>query len=292
MKTFIPAPSSVSKYFLVTSKWFPRIIRVIWLLTVGLIVGVPLFVYAVIWNPVNLFGGMPSLAQIENPQNDLSSELISADGHSLGRYFREHRSEVTFEELPDHLVSILLMSEDHRFRNHAGLDFEAYLRVIKGILTFSSQGGGSTLTQQTAKNLFRTREEELEGRLAKVSGPLAMLISKTKEWIIAVRLEETFTKEEIIALYFNTVPFNNNAFGIKVAAETYFKKEPHELKLHECALLVGMLQGTVLYNPIRHPERARNKRNDVLAKRVDQRYITSTKGDSLKALPLSLNFAV
>jgi penicillin-binding protein 1A len=274
------------------SKWFNWFVRAMWIITLGLVIGIPTFIYAVIWNPPNLFGGMPSLQQIENPQNDLSSELIAADGLSLGRYFREHRSEVTFEELPDHLVSTLLISEDHRFRAHSGLDLEAYLRVVKGIVTFNTQGGGSTLTQQTAKNLFRTREEELEGKLGKMSGLFSMLISKTKEWIIAVRLEETFTKEEIIALYFNTVPFNNNAFGIKVAAETYFKKEPHELELHECALLIGMLQGTVIYNPVRHPERALRKRNDVLRKLVDLNFISRTRGDSVMKLPLGLNFAV
>jgi penicillin-binding protein 1A len=274
------------------SHWFKWSIRAIWIICLGTPLAIMLFVYAVIWNPGNLFGEMPSLNQIQNPQNDLSSELISSDGASLGRYFRNHRSEVTFDELPDHLVKTLLMSEDHRFHEHSGLDMEAFLRVIKGIVTLNRQGGGSTITQQTAKNLFRTREDELEGKLSKLSGALAMLISKTKEWIIAVRLEETFTKEEIIALYLNTVPFNNNAFGIKVAAETYFKKSPQELQLHECALLVGMLQGTGLYNPVRYPERALRKRNQVLTKLVDLGYITSTSGDSVKMLPLGLNFSL
>lgn len=269
-------------------KWW---VRWIWFTALAIVFGIPVFVYAVIWNPANLFGEMPSLAQIENPHNDLSSELIAADGASLGRYFREHRSAVTFDELPEHLVKTLLISEDHRFYNHSGLDLEAYLRVVKGILTFNMQGGGSTITQQTAKNLFRTREEELQGELAQASDVLAMLISKTKEWIIAVRLEETFTKKEIIALYFNTVPFNNNAFGIKVAAETYFKKSPRQLNLHESALLVGMLQGTVIYNPVRHPERALRKRNEVLEKLAKQNYLSRASIDSVQQLPLGLNFA-
>lgn len=292
MKKFSDRLLAIDNFLSRNSKWFKRMVRTLWVVTLGLVVGIPLFVYAVIWNPADLFGEMPSLRQIENPKNDLSSELIAADGASLGRYFRVHRSEVTYDELPDHLVKTLLISEDHRFLDHSGLDMEAYLRVIKGIVTFSSQGGGSTLTQQTAKNLFRTREHELEGKLSRMSDALAMLISKTKEWIIAVRLEETFTKEEIIALYLNTVPFNNNAFGIKVAAETYFKKAPHQLELHECALLVGMLQGTVLYNPVRHPERALRKRNDVLRKLVALNYISKTSGDSVMQLPLGLNFAV
>jgi penicillin-binding protein 1A len=279
-------------FFAKQSRWFKWSIRGLWLVVLTGIIGVPLFIYAVTRNPYNLFGELPSLREIENPKNDLSSELISADGVSLGRYFLEHRSPVTFDELPQHLVKTLLVSEDHRFHDHAGLDFEAFLRVIKGFVTFSNQGGGSTLTQQTAKNLFRTRQEELGGRLSKVSGVLATLISKTKEWIIAVRLEETFTKEEIIALYLNTVPFNNNAFGIKVAAETYFKKPPGQLDLHECALLVGMLQGNSRYNPVVYPDRAIRKRNEVVEKLVNHVYLTRAEGDSVKALPLGLNFAV
>lgn len=274
------------------SPWLKKAVRIIWIITLCIVLGIPVFVFSVIWNPFNLFGEIPSLVQIENPQNDLSSELISADGVSLGRYFRQHRSAVTYDELPEHLVQTLLISEDHRFHDHSGLDLPAYLRVIKGMATFSSQGGGSTLTQQTAKNLFRTREDELEGGLGKMSGALSMLISKTKEWIIAVRLERTFTKEEIIALYLNTVPFNNNAFGIKVAAETYFRKSPAQLSLKECAMLVGMLQGTVRYNPARHPERATSKRNDVINKLIDHNFISKSKGDSLKRLPLGLKFSV
>jgi penicillin-binding protein 1A len=164
--------------------------------------------------------------------------------------------------------------------------------VLKGIVTLNTQGGGSTLTQQTAKNLFRTRGKELQGKLGSFGGPAELLISKTKEWIIAYELEKTFTKEEIIALYLNTVPFNNNAYGIKVAAETYFGKQPKELTIPEAALLVGMLQGTTRFNPIDYPERARDKRNDVLFKLYQHNYISEAGYDSLSALPLQLNFSV
>lgn len=278
---------------LVTKPWFRRCIKAVWILTVCIIVGVPVYIYAVISNPYNLFGSMPTLKDIENPKNDLSSELISSDGVSLGRFFRFHRSAVSYDELSPELVKTLIVSEDIRFYEHSGMDLRSYLRVIAGILTFSKQGGGSTLTQQTAKNLFRTREAELQGKLAKLASPFEMLISKTKEWIIAVRLEQNFTKEEIIALYLNTVPFNNNAFGIKVAAETYFQKSPDKLNIQESALLVGMLQGTSIYNPITHPERAIKKRNEVLNKLFKNSDIsTKQKLDSLKALPLQLNFSV
>jgi penicillin-binding protein 1A len=173
------------------------------------------------------------------------------------------------------------------------MDFWSYLRVVKGIVTMSSQGGGSTLTQQTAKNLFSTRGEELRGTLGRASSFFDLAISKTKEWIIAVKLERNFTKEEIIALYLNTVPFNNTAYGIKIAALTYFNKDIKALNVQEAALLVGMLQGTHRFNPIEYPERALDKRNDVLAKLYTHNYIKNKKTyDSLRALPLQLNFSV
>src|SRR5262249_32904274 len=144
-------------------------------------------------------------SEIENPENDLSTEVISADGVSLGRYFRYNRSPVTFEQLSPALVKTLIISEDHRFYDHSGMDLWSYLRVVKGVVSGSMQGGGSTLSQQTAKNLFSTRGPELQGKLVEWGLPLDILISKTKEWIIAKRLEKNFTKEEIIALYLNTV---------------------------------------------------------------------------------------
>ncbi|MBT1702203.1 transglycosylase domain-containing protein [Chryseosolibacter indicus] len=283
----------INTLLLIRSIWFPKLVKIVWIVTLTIAIGVPVYVYALIANPYNLFGAMPTLREIENPHNDFSSELISVDGVSLGRFIRYNRSPVTFSDLSPDLVNTLLVSEDHRFHSHSGMDFAAYFRVIKGMITFSAQGGGSTLTQQTAKNLFRTREEELSGKLSKLAEPLEILISKTKEWIIAARLEENFTKEELIALYLNTVPFNNNAYGIKVAAETYFQKSPAELNIQESALLVGMLQGTTIYNPVAYPERAKRKRNEVIQKLYRLGYIASqVETDSLKALPLQLNFNI
>jgi penicillin-binding protein 1A len=282
----------MSRFLQIKKPWFKKIVKAIWILFFAFVVGMPLYVYLVIENPFDLFGPLPSLREIENPENDLSSEVISADGASLGRYFTYNRSQVTFEQLPPLLVKTLLISEDHRFYEHAGMDFWSYLRVLKGFVTLNSQGGGSTLTQQTAKNLFRTRGKELQGKLSSLGTPVELLISKTKEWIIAVKLEKTFTKEEIIALYLNTVPFNNNAYGIKIATETYFNKQPKALTIPEAALLVGMLQGTSRFNPIDYPERAKKKRNDVLYKLAQHNYISDAKYDSLSALPLQLNFSV
>lgn len=278
--------------FLNQSVWFRRLVKTGWILFLCIAIGVPLYVYTVKENLFGLFGGMPNLKAIENPQNDLSSELISADGVSLGRYFRYNRSQVSYDELSPDLVNTLLLSEDHRFYEHSGMDFWAYIRVGWGLITLKPAGGGSTITQQLAKNLFSTRDE-LEGPLSKLGGPVRLLISKTKEWIIAVQLEENFTKEEIIAMYLNTTSFGSNAYGIKVASETYFNKSPDSLNVQESAVLVGMLQGVTRFNPASNPENALRKRNEVLAKLYTHRYIKTREAfDSLKALPIDLNYNV
>jgi penicillin-binding protein 1A len=236
---------------------------------------------------------MPSLREVENPENDLSSEIISADGVSLGRYFRYNRSQVRYDQLSDDLVNTLVISEDHRFYNHSGLDFPAYIRVLIGILTFNQQGGGSTITQQLAKNLYTQNvDRNLDGLLGKLGSMPKRVIQKTKEWIISVNLEQNFTKEEIIAMYLNTVPFSSNAFGIKVAAETYFNKQPDSLNLQESAVLVGMLQAATYFNPQRNPENSLRKRNEVLYKVYKHGYKLKTREqyDSIRALPTVLNY--
>lgn len=273
--------------------WFKKVIKAVWILFLCVVIGVPVYVYTVKADLFGLFGGMPSLKSIENPQNDLSSELISADGVSLGRYFRYNRSQVAYEELSPDLVNTLLLSEDHRFYDHSGMDFWAYPRVLWGLLTFNNRGGGSTITQQLAKNLFRTRGDELDGTLTRVGGPLKILVSKTKEWIISVQLEENYTKEEIITMYLNTAEFSSNAYGIKVAAETYFQKQPDSLNVLESAVLVGMLQNPSFYNPQRNPNNALRKRNEVLYKLYARNYIKSqAEHDSLKNIPIQLKFSV
>jgi penicillin-binding protein 1A len=274
-------------------RWAGKLVRLIWIFLFATTLFIPLYVWLVISNPNNLFGGMPSLAQIENPENDLSSEVISADGVSLGRYFRYNRSQLTYQQLPPALVKTLMISEDHRFIEHSGMDFWSYIRVIYGIATFNAQGGGSTLTQQTAKNLFKTRGDELQGKLAAIGGPVELLISKTKEWIIAVRLEKNFTKEEIITLYLNTVPFNNGSYGIKIAAETYFGKTVSALDLQEIAVLVGLLQNNYAFDPVAFPAASFRKRNQVLRKLFAHNVLKSKKEyDSIASLPLRLNFRV
>jgi penicillin-binding protein 1A len=283
-----------NRLLLKRSKWFKTLTKVIWIFFLCLIVGVPLYVYSVRFDLFGLFGGMPSLKAIENPENDLSSQLISADGVSLGSYFLYNRSQVTYDQLSPELVNTLLYSEDHRFYNHSGLDFQAYLRVVYGILTFNSgsKGGGSTITQQLAKNLY-TQNPELQGHLAKLGKLPSRIIQKTKEWIIAIHLERNFTKEEIIAMYLNTSDFSSNAYGIKVAAETYFNKEPDSLNLKESAVLVGMLQAPSFYNPKRNPNNALSKRNEVLFKLYKYGYIkTRAEYEELKVQPIELTYSV
>jgi penicillin-binding protein 1A len=266
-------------------------VKWIWIFFLAIIIAIPLYVFCVSIDLFGLFGGMPSLKQIENPENDLSSELISADGVSLGRYFRYNRSQVTYEQLSPELVNTLLYSEDHRFYDHSGMDFWAYPRVLFGILTFNSKGGGSTITQQLAKNLY-TINPELDGHLSKLGKLPRRVIQKTKEWIISIYLEKNFTKEEIITMYLNTSDFSSNAYGIKVAAETYFNKQPSEMNLQESAVLVGMLQAPSFYNPQNNPNNALTKRNEVLFKLRNYEYITSEQYDSIKALPIELQYAV
>jgi penicillin-binding protein 1A len=273
---------------------FKKIIRMIWILFICFVVGFPLYIYSVSIDLFGLFGGMPSLKAIENPENDLSSELISADGVSLGRYFRYNRSQVSFDNLSPDLVNTLIYSEDHRFFNHGGMDFIAYLRVLKGLLTFSPAGGGSTITQQLAKNLYTQNPDlGLDGSIGRLGKYPKRIIQKTKEWIISFYLEKNFTKQEIIALYLNTAEFGSNAYGIQVAAETYFSKSPDSLNVQESAVLVGMLQAITRFNPVFNPDNSLAKRNEVLTKLYRHGYIkTREELDSIRALPIVLNYRV
>lgn len=279
----------VTSILLTQRAWFRKIVKGTWIFFLCIALGLPLYVYSVSIDLFGLFGGMPSLKAIENPENDLSSELISSDGVSLGRYFRFNRSQVSYDQLSPVLVNTLVLSEDHRFYEHSGLDFWAYPRVIWGLLTFNHQGGGSTITQQLAKNLYTL---ELDGPIANLGKVVRRVVQKTKEWIISYQLETNYTKEEIITMYLNTIEFSSNAYGIKVACETYFNKQPDSLNLQEAAVIVGMCQNPSLYNPHRFPENALSKRNQVLYKLYRYNYITQSVYDSLKVLPIDLRFSV
>src|SRR6478609_2944537 len=287
----------ISELLKTKRQWFSKAIKYTWILFVCLLLSLPLYIFTVSIDLFGLYGGMPSLIEVENPENDLSSDLISADGISLGRYFRYNRSQVSYHELSEDLTNTLLLSEDHRFHDHSGLDFPAFVRVLWGLATLNPAraGGGSTITQQLAKNLYtRNPDKSLDGLLAKWGKYPRRIIQKSKEWIISVELEKNFTKEEIIAMYLNTTAFNNNSFGIKVAAQTYFATTPDSLNLQESAVLVGMLQNPTLFNPASRPENALKKRNEVLFKLYKKGYKIKTREqyDSVSALPLGLEFKV
>lgn len=287
--------NKINKFFRIEKPWIRKTIKFVWIAFLCFMLGFPLYIYTVSINLFGAFGEMPSLKEVENPENDLSSEIISADGVSLGRYFRYNRSQVHFEELSEELVNTLVISEDHRFYEHAGLDFPAYIRVLFGLITFNPQGGGSTITQQLAKNLYTMNpDKSLDGWLGNVGKIPKRVIQKTKEWIISTNLERNFTKEEIIAMYLNTATFSSNTFGIKVAAETYFNKQPDSLNLQESAVLVGMLQAATFFDPKRNPENSLRKRNEIFYKIYRHGYQISTREqyDSLRALPIELNYSV
>ncbi len=226
------------------------------------------------------FGAMPSFEELENPNTNLASEIYSADGVVLGTFHIENRSNIHFKDLPPDLVNALLAIEDIRFTDHSGIDFRALFRVAWGVMTGNSKGGGSTLTQQLAKNLF-PRDENL-------SKP-QLVLRKFKEWITASRLERNYSKEEIMAMYLNTVAFGSQAFGIKSAALTFFGKSPDELTLAESALMAGVVNAPTWYSPVRNPERAQQRRNLVLKKMADYGFISQDQFEKTAQLPLDMS---
>lgn len=234
------------------------------------------------------FGKLPSFEELENPKTNLATMIYSEDEQLIGSFFRENRSDVTYGELNDSLVAALVATEDMRFYSHSGIDFIALGRVaFKTILAFNQrQGGGSTLTQQLAKNLFKIRERQGDEEAGKSN----IVIFKLKEWITAVRLEYNYTKEEIIAMYLNTVEFGSNAYGIKSAARTFFNKEPAELTINEAALLVGVVNAPTAYSPVRNPERSLKRRNTVLERMKTCDFITRAQYDSLVQIPIQLDY--
>ena len=273
---------------------YRNVIRKIWRYSLIGIVLLVLYVVAVSYNFLWLFGGMPSLKALENPKSEEASEVYTADNQLLGKYYTENRTPIEIAQVSPNVTSALIATEDARFVKHAGIDPRSLFRAVGGILTFkdlSSTGGGSTLTQQTAKNLFDTRQEELRGALGHVP-ILRTIISKTKEWILSVRLERNYTKAEIMMMYLNTVSFGNNTYGIKTAAKTYFGKEPWNLNVEEAALLVGMLKNPTLYNPRLFEERTKIRRNVVLGQMRKYKFLTDEQFYTYKQKSIKLDFGV
>ncbi len=258
-----------------------KIIITMWcLLAIGLIAAFVAF-FAVARGYI---GYMPELRQLENPVNKFASQVISADGQLLGTwsYQRSNRLFVPYRDIAPSTVDALVATEDVRFYDHSGIDVRALLRAIvkRGLLRQKNAGGGSTITQQLAKQLYSAKAETTEERL----------MQKPIEWVIAVELERYYTKEEIISMYLNHFDFLHNAVGLRTAARTYFNKDPKELTTEESALLVGLCKNPSYFNPLRFPERALDRRNTVLTQMLKAGKLTQHERDSLATLPLGLNF--
>ncbi|MFD1816754.1 penicillin-binding protein 1A [Pseudarcicella hirudinis] len=274
---------------------YKSLITGLWKWTFRGLIAFLLYIAAVNYNVFWLFGDMPSLQELENPRSQLASVLISEDGAELGKYFRENRSPAEYEQLSPNIVNALLATEDARFSKHSGIDLRSTFRVIT---SFGTSGGGSTITQQLAKNLFDTRDaddpeegNQYRGLLMRIKG-LKTLIAKTKEWILAIRLESRYTKQEIMKMYLNEVSFGNNSYGIRVACKTYFGKDVSSVSVQEAALLVGLLQNPSLYDPKLRPDKARMRRNVVLGQMAKYNFITEEESLSLQEKSLDLNYRV
>ena len=225
-----------------------------------------------------LFGSMPSFEDLENPDSNLATEIISSDGVILGKYFEKNRSQLKYSDLPKSLVEALVSTEDERFYEHSGIDGRGTLRAIASLGT---SGGASTLTQQLAKQLFHGEGSKFL--------PFRM-VQKVKEWIIAIRLERQYTKNEILAMYCNVYDFGNYSVGVSSAAKTYFSKEPKDLTIDESAILVGMFKNSGLYNPVKNAQGVKNRRNVVLAQMEKGHIITQEQKEKLQSLPITLHF--
>lgn len=249
-------------------------VKILWrLVFAGLIFIIIIFILA----NFGMFGKIPSMQDLQHPEAELASEIYTTDGVLMGKYYTENRSEVKYNEISPNVIHALIATEDERFYEHSGIDAKAVLRAVA---TFGKDGGGSTLTQQLAKMILK------QGR----GNILTRGFQKIKEWIVAVKLEKNFTKEEIIALYLNRASWGN-LYGIRNASRSYFQKEPKDLNVEEAAVLVGMLKGFI-YDPIRHPKAGKDRRNTVIEKMADcqQHFLTTAEAAKYKAMPIKTNF--
>jgi penicillin-binding protein 1A len=224
-----------------------------------------------------VLGEMPGFEDLENPRSNLATEIISSDGQVIGKFYLQNRSYTKFHEISPHVISALIATEDARFYSHSGIDLRALARAV---VFMGREGGASTITQQLALNLFSGK---------RAGSKPARVLQKIKEWIIAVQLEKRYTKQEILAMYLNTVEFGYNSFGISSASRTYFDKDVKALDVHEAAMLVGLLKGTSYYSPVRHQDRALDRRNTVISQMVKYGFLEPQVGERYQALPLSLN---
>ncbi|MGB0274430.1 MAG: penicillin-binding protein 1A [Flavobacteriaceae bacterium] len=257
-------------------KGYGKFIRLIWLAFGSLILGTIIIFGAA---SLGLLGPMPDFRQLENPKTNLATQIISADDTVLGKfYFNDNRTPISFDEIPTEMIEALVATEDERFYNHSGIDYRGTARAL---FYLGKKGGASTITQQLARQLFvGVRSRNIAEAITQ----------KIKEWVIAIRLERRYTKNEIITMYLNIYDFNYNADGLRSASSIYFSKKPSDLDLSESAMLVGMLKNSSLYNPLRRPEMVRERRNIVYQQMLRNKLINEKERDSLAALPITLDF--
>ncbi len=254
-----------------------KLIKWLWIGYLSLI-GFLIIIFSLI--SLGWLGFMPSFEELENPKTNLATEIFADDGSLLGKYFIENRSNVPYQDISPHLINALIATEDARFYKHSGIDTRAIFRVVFGVLTFSHKGGGSTISQQLAKNLF---PREPNANIFK------LITTKFKEWVVAAKLERNYTKEEIISMYFNTVDFGSLAHGVKSASKTFFDKNPKDLTIEESAVLVGLLKAPTAYSPIKNPENSLKRRNVVLSQMQKYKYITQQEFEKLKQKPIDVS---
>ena len=249
-----------------------------------------LYLVAVDINFLWLFGKSPSTYRIMHPDTAEASYLYSADGKQLGKYFDENRTPVPYDSINPEFFQVLIDTEDERYYSHWGIDFGGLVAAVKDMVLYGKPRGANTITQQLVKNMFRTRVDYSTGLLGYIPG-VKMLIMKSKEWIIATKLEMFYNKEQILEMYANTVDFGSNAYGIKTAASTYFATNPQQLTVQESAVLVGLLKATSTYNPRLNPKNSLKRRNQVLRNMVDRDHLTQAAYDSISRLPIDLHFS-
>jgi penicillin-binding protein 1A len=251
-----------------------KAVRIFWK---SLLIGWAAFVVFLIALNLGLFGKLPSLAELENPSMLSSSEIYGSDGTLMGKYYTKDRTNVKYGDISPNVINALIATEDERFYQHSGIDAKGTARAI---VFLGTKGGASTITQQLSKNMLEQGSKNIIRRV----------IEKFKEWIISVKLERNFTKEEILALYLNTVSFSDNLYGIGNASRTFFQKDPDRLSVDEAAVLVGMVNGPTIFNPRRNPKNALDRRNLVLNRMVTNGYLNETDASVLKAKPIQLNY--
>lgn len=267
-------------------------LRKIAIVIVTFFVGLFLLIGAIDINFLWLFGTSPDADDLENTVSNVSSEIYSADGKLIGKYFSENRSPVTLDKVSKELINTLICTEDERFYSHIGIDFKGVFAAAKDMVIHGKTRGASTLTQQLVKNMYKARSRKYKrGLLGHIPG-VKLVVMKLKEWITSFKLECKYSKEQILTMYLNTVDFGSNAYGIKTAAATYFNTLPENLTYEQSAVLVGLLKATSSYNPRTNPENSLKRRNTILQNLCENGFITKLQLDSISALPIKLDYSV